>query len=241
MTVPSAATLYDVIDATWPAAFKTNVGPWVIRTGLSGGSRVSATTARQPAKADDLRLAETKMRALDQSCIFMIRDSDAALDVMLANAGYEIKDPVSLFAAPISDIATTRPPPVTSFQVWPPLHCQREIWEAGGVDAARIAIMDRATCPKSTFLGRAKERPAGTVYAGISHGITMLHALEITEQDKRQGLGRHLTRAVAFWGQSQGASHLALLATKANVEANALYTSLGMQVVGQYHYRIKPD
>jgi ribosomal protein S18 acetylase RimI-like enzyme len=226
MTVPSAATLYDVIDATWPAAFKTNVGPWVIRTGLSGGSRVSATTTRQPAKADDLRLAETKMRALD---------------VMLANAGYEIKDPVNLFAASITDIATTRPPPVTSFQVWPPLHCQREIWEAGGVDAARIAIMDRATCPKSTFLGRAKERPAGTVYAGISHGITMLHALEITEQDKRQGLGRHLTRAVAFWGQSQGASHLALLATKANVEANALYTSLGMQVVGQYHYRIKPD
>jgi GNAT superfamily N-acetyltransferase len=171
----------------------------------------------------------------------MIRDGDAALDVMLANAGYEIKDPVNLFAASITDIATTRPPPVTSFQVWPPLHCQREIWEAGGVDAARIAIMDRATCPKSTFLGRAKERPAGTVYAGISHGITMLHALEITEQDKRQGLGRHLTRAVAFWGQSQGASHLALLATKANVEANALYTSLGMQVVGQYHYRIKPD
>jgi ribosomal protein S18 acetylase RimI-like enzyme len=101
--------------------------------------------------------------------------------------------------------------------------------------------MERATCLKSTFLGRSNDRPAGTVYAGISKEITMLHALEIAVEDRKQGLGKHLTRAVAVWGQSQGASHLALLCTKANTGANALYTSLGMQVVGQYHYRIKPD
>jgi ribosomal protein S18 acetylase RimI-like enzyme len=67
----------------------------------------------------------------------------------------------------------------------------------------------------------------------------MLHALEIDPAFQRQGLGRHLTRAVAIWAQSQGASHLSLLATKANIGANALYASLGMSVVGQYHYRIK--
>lgn len=237
----SPQRLYDVIEETWPATELTEVGPWTIRTGLGGGSRVSATTARMSATADDVPFAEAEMIKRGQLCIFMIRDGEDALDAMLADAGYVVKDPVNLYAAPISAIASTRPPPITCFQVWPPLQAQIEIWATGGIDAQRIAIMDRAVCSKSTFLGRANDRPAGTVYAGISSGIAMLHALEVSAEDRKQGLGKHLTRAVAVWGQSQGASHLALLCTKANVGANALYTSLGMQVVGQYHYRIKPD
>ena len=236
-----AQTLYDVIEATWPAAAADHIGPWTIRTGLGGGSRVSAATIRQTASADALPLAEAEMRKRGQPCLFMIRDGDDALDAMLGDAGYVVKDPVHLYAAPIAKIATPKPPPVTSFQVWPPLQAQLDIWTDGGIDATRIAIMERTTCPKSTFLGRANDRPAGTVYAGVSHKIAMLHALEITAQDRKQGLGQHLTRAVAIWGHTQGATHLALLCTKANTGANALYTSLGMQVVGQYHYRIKPD
>ncbi len=241
MTLPSVHTLYDVIDATWPAADTTGVGPWMIRTGLLGGSRVSATTARHPAKIDDLPLAETEMQKRYQPCLFMIRDGDDALDAMLADAGYIIKDPVNLYAAPLSEIAAKKPPPITCFQVWPPLQAQHEIWAQGGIDAPRLAIMDRAMCRKSTFLGRANDRPAGTVFAGIHNNIAMLHALEIAPADRRQGLGKHLTQATAVWAQSQGASHLSLLATQANIGANALYASLGMQVVGQYHYRIKLD
>lgn len=234
-------TLYDVIDATWPAAELTEVGPWTIRTGLGGGSRVSATTQRKPARADVVPLAQAEMAKRGQPNIFMIRAGETELDTMLAAQGYVIKDPVHLYAAPIGQLTTLKPPPVTSFQVWPPLQAQRDIWTAGGVNAPRIAIMERATCPKSTFLGRANDRPAGTVYAGIYQDIVMLHALEIAAQDRKQGLGKHLTRAVALWGEKQGATHLALLCTKANTGANALYTSLGMQVVGEYHYRIKPD
>jgi hypothetical protein len=44
-------------------------------------------------------------------------------------------------------------------------------------------------------------------------------------------------REAAFWAQDQGASHLALAVTQGNTGGNALYSSLGMQVVGQYHYR----
>jgi GNAT superfamily N-acetyltransferase len=46
-------------------------------------------------------------------------------------------------------------------------------------------------------------------------------------------------RAAARWAARQGAAELALLVTRKNVPANALYTSLGMSVVGSYHYRIK--
>ena len=113
MRNPTAAELYDVIEGTWPPANRTTVGPFIIREGQGGGSRVSAATG--PADETDLPLAEEAMRALGQPCQFMIRDGEADFDAMLAGKGYRIKDPVTLYAAPIDRIATHRPPPVLFF------------------------------------------------------------------------------------------------------------------------------
>jgi GNAT superfamily N-acetyltransferase len=241
MTLPTALTLCDVIDVTWPAAAKTNVPGFVIRDGQGGGQRVSAATANGPFHEDQIRQVEQANSALGQRPLFMIRHGDDALDVHLEKLGYTVKDTTLLYAAPIADIAARRPPPVTSFQVWPPLESQHEIWADGGIDPSRLSVMYRSDCPKTSFLGRANDRPAAAAFAGIAHNCVMLHALEVAKADRRQGLAANLTRACAIWGQSQGAAWLTLPAVKANIGANALYTSLGMQVVGQYHYRIKPD
>ena len=241
MTLPDAHTLYDVIDASWPAASKINHGPWVIRDGQNGGSRVSAATARQPVTVDDLPLAEEAMRELKQPALIMIRAGDDDLDQILAKAGYAIKDPVIMYAALARDIAIERPPPVTSFQVWPPLATQAEIWNHGGIGSGRLAVMDRAPQPKTTLLGRLNDRPAGTVYVGSGHDCAMIHALEIAADHRKQGLAKHLTRAAAYWALDQNLTHLTLVTTQANDAANALYTSLGMHVVGHYHYRIYPE
>ena len=69
----------------------------------------------------------------------------------------------------------------------------------------------------------------------------MIHALEIAVEYRRRGLARHLTQAAAFWAQDQGANYLTLVTTQANAGANALYSSLGMTLVGQYHYRTLPE
>ena len=214
MTLPDAQTLYDVIDISWPAARKTEVGPWIIRDGQGGGSRVSAATAWQPVTADNLPEAEDAMRALGQPPLFMVREGDDALDAMLAQAGYAIKDPVVMYAAPTADIATERPPPVTSFTVWPPLAAQVEVWQAGGIGPGRLAVMDRAPHPKTTLLGRLNDAPAGTVFVGAAHGCAMIHALEVAKGHRKQGLARHLTRAAAFWAQDQGLPWLTLVGTK---------------------------
>jgi len=71
--------------------------------------------------------------------------------------------------------------------------------------------------------------------------IAMLHALEVSPLSRRKGLAAHLTRALAFWAIAQGGTHLCLATTKNNTAANRLYTSLGMRIVGQYHYRILPE
>ena len=241
MSLPTAQKLYAVIDGTWPTFAKRAVGPWVIRIDGKGGSRVSAATVEADFTNFDITDAEEAMREVDQTPLFMIREGDEALDEMLTSRGYAIKDPVNLYAAPVEKIATESPPPVTSFEVWPPLAAQVEIWAAGGIGQGRLDVMDRARAPKTTLLGRLNDRPAGTAFVAIAGDCAMIHALEIAKDQRRHGLARHLTRAAAVWAQSNGAEFLTLVTTQANQGANALYASLGMTLVGQYHYRILPE
>ncbi|NCO87753.1 MAG: GNAT family N-acetyltransferase [Rhodobacterales bacterium] len=239
--MPDPAAVHAAVAATWPAAAVTRVGPWIIREGRGGGSRVSAATQAGPVSAADVPLAEAAMRALGQRPLFMLREEDGALDAVLAAAGYGVLDPVVGYAAPVSAIATQRPPPITTFEVWPPLAVQAEIWGEAGIGPARLAVMDRTAQPKTTLLGRVDDRPAGTAFVACHEGIAMLHALEVAPALRRRGLAGHMLRAAAFWAQAQGADWLALVVTRANAGANALYASLGMTVVGQYHYRILPE
>ena len=239
MTLPSAQTIYRVIDRTWPAKEYVETNAWTLRFGAGGGSRVSAATARSEVNDIDVAEAAARMADWGQDALFMIREGDDELDQRLARLGYEIKDPVTLYAAPIGALTQKRPPPVSSFVSWPPLACQREIWADGGIGPERLAVMDRADRPKATLLGRAKDTPAGTVYVGIDGDNAMIHALEVSAGLRQGGVGRNLTIASAFWAQARGAKFLTLVTTDENKAANRLYSSLGMQVVGHYHYRIK--
>jgi GNAT superfamily N-acetyltransferase len=119
------------------------------------------------------------------------------------------------------------------------LAIQCEIWATGGIGPARLAVMDRAALPKTSFLGRTQDRPAGTAFAAIHDGIAMLHALEITPARRRRGLGATMMRAAAHWALEQGAADFSLLVTRENKSALGLYASLGFSPVGQYHYRAK--
>ncbi|HSG36214.1 MAG TPA: GNAT family N-acetyltransferase, partial [Paracoccaceae bacterium] len=233
--------LYALTEATWPPATKVRIGPWDIREGRGAGSRVSAATPAAPATALDLPLAEQEMRNLGQTPLFMIRRGEDWLDEMLAAQGYAIKDPVSLRLAPVGRLAALPLERAKTFRVWPPLETQKEIWAGGGIGPARLAVMDRADGPKTTILGRDGNSPAGTVFVAMQDNLAMLHAMEVAAAFRRRGLARKMIAAVGHWAADHGASHVALLVTKANAGANALYASMGFEVVGEYHYRIKTE
>ncbi|MDA9249895.1 GNAT family N-acetyltransferase [bacterium] len=228
-----------LIDGTWPAKGIRAVDGWTIREGAGGGSRVSCASQLDPnARIED---AEKAMRALGQTPLFMVRIGEDTLDQDLDDHGYIIKDPVTFYTCATHDLATQRPPPVTCFEVWPPLATQTEIWATGGINADRLDIMDRAQGAKTTVLGRLDNTPAGTAFAAIHAGTAMVHAIETAYDFRRQGLARHMIRALAFWAQSNGAQTVALLVTTANTGANALYASMGFAAVGGYQYRIHPS
>lgn len=240
MTQADSLMLFDVIDTTWPSEAQQHVGPWIIRNGAGGGNRVSAATANGTVRACNVAPAEQAMRALGQKPLFQMRPSDEATDAVLDRAGYVVRDETALYAASITTLTTQRPPPVTAFTVWPPLAAQTDIWAQGGVGPARLAVMDRVSCTKTTFLGRIDDRPAATLFVAVHGGIAMLHALEVAPAFRRRGLAQQMTRAAAFWAQARGATTFSLLATTGNGAANALYQGLGMTVVAGYHYRALP-
>ena len=233
--------LMAMMEATWPAARTSRVGPWAIREGQGGGKRVSAATADGLWSADEIPAAEAAMAALDQPNLFLIRDRDrdSVLDAALHQRGYRIVDPVVAYAAQIKGLAPTPPASMSSFPHWPPLAIAAQLWEDAGITAGRIAVMNRVVGPKVAILSRANDRPTGVAFVAVSGSVAMLHALEVAPAHRRQGSAYNILRAAAHWAQDQGVDTLALVVTEANEPARNLYASVGMTVVGHYHYRQK--
>lgn len=228
--------LFDVVEATWPAANEKQVGPWLIRRGQGGGKRVSAARPIGPVKQSDVALAASEMGKLGQPALFSLRPEDGQLDTILDRMGYEVIDPSILFIGPLPE---AKVPPVTAFDIWPPLQIMKDVWAEGGITAGRIAVMERVTGPKTSILGRVSDRAAGCAFVAIHGKTAMVHAVEVLPDYRRNGLARNMMHAAARWAKDQGAEHFSLVTTGSNVAAQSLYSSLGMSVVGRYHYRMK--
>jgi GNAT superfamily N-acetyltransferase len=233
------AALAQVMEATWPPMRAWRAGPWMLRDGAGGGKRVSAATAEGEWTPDDVPMAEAAMQGMGQKPLFLIRTGDAALDSALAARGYAIVDPVVAYAAPVAAFA--KPAFMTTFPHWPPLSVAETIWAVCGTDPARIGVMHRATGAKCVILSRAADRPSGVAFVACHENIAMLHALEVLPTLRRQGSAQNILSAAAHWAAAEGADTLSVVVTVANDGARQLYKMMGMQVVGQYHYRQSAD
>lgn len=228
-------SLFDTLNATWPAARQWSLGPFTLRDGAGGGQRVSAATCHGPWTPADLDAAEQAMA----TPLFQLRREQSDLDAALDARGYRVKDPTILMQAPIETLAIP-PRPVSLLACWPPLAIQRQIWAAAGTGPARIAVMERARDIPHSFVARHRNRAAGAAFVAIHQGVAMLHALEIEPAFRRQGVARWMVTGMAHWAQTHGAHTFSLAVTQANAPARALYTSLGMEQVASYHYRARP-
>ncbi len=179
---------------------------------------------------------EEQMRTWGQSPLFMIREGEDALDAALSGRGYEIVDPVVLYLADAKSLSTDLPM-TAAMPSWPPLAIQRELWQAGGIGPARVAVMERVTDPKTALLGRSGDTPSGAAFVAVHGNISMVHAIEVAPENRRCGVGRRLMQGCANWARGEGATWLTLAVTRANSAANALYRELGMEPAGGYHYR----
>lgn len=231
-------TLFDLIDATWPAECCAETGGFLLRFTKGGGSRVSAATLRGNLEAVDIDAAIDAMHAAGQRPLFMIRPGDDALDAELARRGYTMQDPTIEFTAPLAALAG-EVPPVTAFAHWPPLQIAREVWDETDIGAARQAIMERVAGPKTCVLGRIDDRAAGAAFVAVAGETAMLHALTILTEKRRKGLARAMMHEAVHWAMTEGATRLSLIVREDNAAAVALYEGLGMARGQHYHYRVE--
>ena len=231
--------IFDALDATWPAASIHRAGPWSVREGRGGGKRVSAASTTEDGAEALIGIAEAAQNAIGQPWLFCLRDGQDTLDTALSLQNYRIIDPVVIYAAPMAPLTCDPPARLSAFTIWPPLAVIKEVWAEGGIGPARLAVMDRAAGAKTAILGRAGDRVAGAGFVAIHGDIAVVHALHVLPEQRRKGLARNMMRAAAQWAAAYGANQLAVAVTKANTDANALYLSLGMAIVDQYHYRVK--
>lgn len=229
--------LWSALEASWPATSQASVGPFVWRDGAGGGSRVSAATLRGHANSAALDRIERKFSIEGRDPLFQVRPGDEAFDALLEERGYQILDPTIYLSAPLNTFDA--PKADTGYCSWPPIAAQRGIWQDGGIGVDRINVMKRVQIPKTTLLARDHETPAGTAFIAALGSIAMLHALEIPQPLRRKGIAKSLMSHAATWAKDNGAATLAIVVTRANSGALALYSSLGMSQAGHYHYRRK--
>jgi GNAT superfamily N-acetyltransferase len=236
---PDLSALFAAGDETWPPAEIRTSGIWRLRRGNGGGNRVSAASTTAIATEADINVAENEMLLFDQKPLFSIRDGNEALDQKLASRGYVVRDPTNLWTLPVAALTDIPIPRVTAFAIWEPLAIMTEIWATGGIGPERIDVMGRAK-RKTGILARWNERPAGVGFVAASGGIAMVHAVQVLPSQRQQGVASWIMRKAAFWARDQGAETLAVLCTQANTAGTRLYSALGFEKAGQYHYRQKP-
>jgi GNAT superfamily N-acetyltransferase len=229
---------FALIAATWPPEETVSCGPWTLRRGGGGGSRVSAATLDGPFAG--LEAAEAAMRGWGQRPLVMIRPGETALDADLAARGWTRDKATTIRAAPV-DMLAWDAPDERAIDCDGPLACMARIWDAGGIGPGRQAVMDRAAGPRAWLLARTGDAPAACGFIALQGDAAMFHALEVEAAHRREGHAARLTRAAAAWARDRGAVTLALAVTDDNAPARALYDRLGMAEAARYHYRLAPE
>jgi GNAT superfamily N-acetyltransferase len=234
----NGSDIFEAIDVTWPAEKFLEIPKWKLRRSAKGGKRVSAATAIGAPDISDIKLAENKMVQWHQDKLFMIKKNEILLDEALSASGYRVIDPTNIWSISSKNLSIQKTLPVKAFTIFPPLAIQRELWRENHIPPSRIEIMDRVKTHKTTIFGRINARPAASAFVAVSNKFAMVHALVVDKKCRRQGMGKFVMQKVGSWAYQMGAESVVALCTEKNCSANILYKSLGMQVIGKYHYRV---
>jgi ribosomal protein S18 acetylase RimI-like enzyme len=146
--------------------------------------------------------------------------------------GYATRDETLILAAPVADIAEA-PPPVSCFEIWPPLAVQEEIW-APAASARRARHHGAAPkVPRPPYsAGSTTVPPRNRLHRSAWRRSRCSMRSKWHPSARRNGLARLMVRAGAAWAADRAPTTFTVLVTRANGGAAAL-RFLGPETCGK--------
>jgi N-acetylglutamate synthase len=239
------ATLERIASAAWPAPDTEQLGQWTLRAaGGWTGRANSAMPTGDPGLPlpDAIEAVEAWYRARGLAPRINVplplrADLDAALDAR----GWARSIPSLVQTAPIAAILAAAPPRPDL----PPVRLDPapdEAWLAvvarrtGDLPDAAHHVLTAARLVKCASVEQDLAVARGAVVRDFLH----LALVEVAEPARGRGLARHVTRALAEWGRSEGAGTAFLQVESTNLAAVTLYRGLGFHTHHPYVTRTAP-
>lgn len=103
----------------------------------------------------------------------------------------------------------------------------------------RKSIMTRVVQKKAYASAIFKGKVVGVGFGVVEDGWLGLFTIYTLASFRHKGVATAVTRTIAQWGLSKGATHAYLQVEQKNEPANALYSHLGFQNLYYYWYRLE--
>lgn len=246
--------LEELAANAWPAEVVQLVDGWRLRfTPGVTSRRVNSVWPNNPGRFSTVNqkldwveafYARRKLPARFQICPAA---QPANLDEILAERGYHLDAPTFVQSVAI-EMILERLPPQTETAVNLQTHLPDDWFNfqatqnhMNGVQAAaRKAALNRIG-PQAVFAQVEVDINIIGIGLGIlERGWLGIFGMMTHPDRRRQGAATAVLRALAQWGQSQGAAQVYLQVMENNVQARPLYNQAGFATQYQYHYRQSP-
>jgi len=224
------ADLERVANAAWPAPVQEPLGGWILRaadgwTGRANSALPLGDPGMSRGEAIDAVADWYAARGLPAR-INVPLPLAAGLDATLTARGWTRSPDVLVLSAPLARVLEGPEPdlPKVKLDVAPD-----DAWLAvvtarkRGLPAAARQVLTGPAAVRFASVERDLAVARGAVVGRWLH----LSLLEVAERARRQGLARHVTRALAAWAAGSGGGTAFLQVESGNPAARALYAGLG--------------
>lgn len=239
----------------WPAAETVMLDGWRLRytEGVTRRANSVWPNAHEGAASLPEKLAAVEefyaqrgAQARYQICEAM---QPAELDAALAARGYSANSHSSVQHAAITTLLERLPPlriyPDFEVEVseefdtiWYEAYCRSEATDDHRAAMLR-GIFERIEPVHGFATVRMNGEPATVGLGVVEDGWLGVYCVATMPDYRRRGGARAVMRTLAIWGQLYGAEYAYLQVMEKNVNAQALYGSMGFAVAYPYHYREK--
>jgi GNAT superfamily N-acetyltransferase len=256
---PTAAAVIAVEQAAneaWPAPVQDRLGDWLLRAadGWTGRGN-SALPIGDPDRPLDAAIDAVEqwyrdrgLRPLINTPLPLAAPVNAALDAR----GWDTLPLVLVQTVTLTDLLAATDPPGGPERQLPPVTLTPEPspeWltmvsaRKGTLPAAALHVLTAVGQVRFAHVYDRGGRLVAVTRASVTGngrwlGVTLV---EVLPEARRQGLARHVVRAVARWAADLGATHALLQVEEPNTAAVALYGRLGFTTHHTYLTRAAPE